>query len=220
MTIRCLASARVPSGRTLSGSRCFACCRDQSGSAPFQRLRVADDVDVKRRPAAFPPRAFTAESTRPSIFACFTAIPLYISTASAHRARRSSRRPRTLPLHPPDVRLYEDISAEGWLCLFIFTEEAYGDDADFAARMLTFHNAMLHEDPATGSVNTAFAAHLRSLAWCPRCPGRPATCAARPRCAPPRRRGTPGNRSAWSATRCRSGCGSPGCPTRSISRRR
>ena len=62
-----------------------------------------------------------------------------------------------------DPGVYEDVSSEGWLCLFIFTEEAYADDADFAARMLSFHNAMLHEDPATGSANTAFAAHLRSL---------------------------------------------------------
>ena len=52
-------------------------------------------------------------------------------------------------------------AAGGWLCLFVFTEDAYGDDADFAARMLTFHQT-LHEDPATGSTNTAFAAHLRS----------------------------------------------------------
>ncbi len=61
-----------------------------------------------------------------------------------------------------DSAVYEDVSAGGWLCLFVFTEEAYGDDADFAARMLTFHQT-LHEDPATGSANTAFAAHLRSL---------------------------------------------------------
>ena len=61
-----------------------------------------------------------------------------------------------------DPGVYEDIAAGGWLCLFIFTEEPYSDDADFAARMLTFHRT-LHEDPATGSANTAFAAHLRSL---------------------------------------------------------
>ena len=61
-----------------------------------------------------------------------------------------------------DPGVYEDVAAGGWLCLFVFTEEPYNDDADFAARMLTFHGT-LHEDPATGSANTAFAAHLRSL---------------------------------------------------------
>lgn len=57
---------------------------------------------------------------------------------------------------------YRDIAAGGWLSLFVFAEQPYNDDADFAARMLTFHQG-LHEDPATGSANAAFAAHLRSL---------------------------------------------------------
>ena len=61
-----------------------------------------------------------------------------------------------------DSAVYKDVSAGGWLCLFVFTEEAYGDDANFAARMPTLHQTP-HEDPATGSANTAFAAHLRSL---------------------------------------------------------
>ena len=45
--------------------------------------------------------------------------------------------------------------------VFVFAEDAYNDDAHFAARM--FHHRGLREDPATGSANTAFAAHLRSL---------------------------------------------------------
>ncbi len=61
-----------------------------------------------------------------------------------------------------DPAAYREIAAGGWLSLFVFAEEPYNDDADFAARMLTFHQG-LHEDPATGSANTAFAAHLRSL---------------------------------------------------------
>ena len=44
-------------------------------------------------------------------------------------------------------------------CLFVFTDDAYGDDADFAARMF-FDSGGLREDPATGSANSAFAAYL------------------------------------------------------------
>ncbi len=61
-----------------------------------------------------------------------------------------------------DPAVYREISEGGWLSLFVFAEEPYGEDADFAARMLTFHGAP-HEDPATGSANAAFAAHLRAL---------------------------------------------------------
>ena len=61
-----------------------------------------------------------------------------------------------------DRAVYREISAGGWLSLFVFAEEPYNGDADFAARMLTFHGTP-HEDPATGSANAAFAAHLRAL---------------------------------------------------------
>lgn len=61
-----------------------------------------------------------------------------------------------------DSGVYDDVSSGGWLSLFVFTKETYNEDADIAARMLTFHGT-LHEDPATGSANTAFAAHLRAL---------------------------------------------------------
>jgi len=43
--------------------------------------------------------------------------------------------------------------------LFLFSPEAYSDDADFSARML-FSDAGLREDPATGSANTGFATYL------------------------------------------------------------
>ena len=58
--------------------------------------------------------------------------------------------------------VYEEVAAGGWLALFAFTDEPYHDDADFAARMLIPFDG-LREDPATGSANTALAAHLRSL---------------------------------------------------------
>ncbi|MDE0060875.1 MAG: PhzF family phenazine biosynthesis protein [Defluviicoccus sp.] len=57
---------------------------------------------------------------------------------------------------------YRELALGGWLSLFVFSEEPYNEDASFSARMLTFHHG-LHEDPATGSANAAFAAHLRSL---------------------------------------------------------
>ena len=56
---------------------------------------------------------------------------------------------------------YEEISGGEELAVFIFTEGSYSDDAHFAARM--FHHKGSREDPATGSANAAFAAHLRSF---------------------------------------------------------
>jgi len=53
-------------------------------------------------------------------------------------------------------------------CVFLFTTEPYGTDADFASRMF-FDAAGPREDPATGSANTAFAAYLKDLG---RAPGR------------------------------------------------
>ncbi len=47
-------------------------------------------------------------------------------------------------------------------CVFLFTSEAYGPDADFASRMF-FDTNGVREDPATGSANTAFAAYLHDL---------------------------------------------------------
>ena len=61
-----------------------------------------------------------------------------------------------------DPTVYDDVAAGAWLAVFAFAEEPYNDDANFAARMLIPFNG-LREDPATGSANTAFAAHLRSL---------------------------------------------------------
>ena len=57
--------------------------------------------------------------------------------------------------------VYDELAGEGVLGVFVFADEAYSDDAHFAARM--FHHRGLREDPATGSANTAFAAHLHSL---------------------------------------------------------
>ena len=47
-------------------------------------------------------------------------------------------------------------------CVFVFTTETYGPDADFAARMF-FNSGGVREDPATGSANTAFAADVRVI---------------------------------------------------------
>ena len=55
--------------------------------------------------------------------------------------------------------LTEDLSVQ---CVFVFTAEAYGPDADYASRMF-FNSGGVREDPATGSANTAFAAYLRDL---------------------------------------------------------
>ena len=59
------------------------------------------------------------------------------------------------------IDVYDELAGEGVLGVFVFADEAYSDDAHFAARM--FHHRGLREDPATGSANTAFAAHLHSL---------------------------------------------------------
>jgi trans-2,3-dihydro-3-hydroxyanthranilate isomerase len=63
-----------------------------------------------------------------------------------------------------DAALHERYLADGLKvqCVFLFTAEAYGDDADFASRMF-FDAGGPREDPATGSANTAFAAYLREL---------------------------------------------------------
>ena len=60
-------------------------------------------------------------------------------------------------LHQTYVR--EGLSVQ---CVFVFTSEAYGPDADFASRMF-FDTGGVREDPATGSANTAFAAYLHDL---------------------------------------------------------
>ncbi len=49
------------------------------------------------------------------------------------------------------------------LCVFVFTAESYGPEADYASRMFFESGGSLREDPATGSANTAFAAYLRDL---------------------------------------------------------
>jgi trans-2,3-dihydro-3-hydroxyanthranilate isomerase len=46
--------------------------------------------------------------------------------------------------------------------VFVFTDDAYGPDADFASRMF-FDAGGIREDPATGSANSAFAAYLKDL---------------------------------------------------------
>ncbi len=50
----------------------------------------------------------------------------------------------------------------GVQCVFIFTADSYGPDADYASRMY-FHSGSVREDPATGSANSAFATYLKDL---------------------------------------------------------
>jgi trans-2,3-dihydro-3-hydroxyanthranilate isomerase len=50
----------------------------------------------------------------------------------------------------------------GVQCVFVFTSEPYGPDADYASRMF-FDTGGVREDPATGSANAAFAAYLHDL---------------------------------------------------------
>lgn len=59
------------------------------------------------------------------------------------------------------AEVYEDLAVGDVPGVFVFANEAYSHDADFAARM--FHHRGFGEDPATGSANAAFATHLRSL---------------------------------------------------------
>ena len=66
------------------------------------------------------------------------------------------------------ARLNGDLHADylasgvGVQCVFVFSRDSYGPDADYAARMF-FHSGNVREDPATGSANTAFAAYLKDL---------------------------------------------------------
>ena len=79
------------------------------------------------------------------------------------------RRFRSVLKHPEDIdrrdgdlhRSYVEAGL-GVQCVFVFTAEAYGPDADFASRMF-FDTGGVREDPATGSANTAFAAYLHDL---------------------------------------------------------
>ncbi len=60
-----------------------------------------------------------------------------------------------------DVQVRHRLLAAGHAVqsIFVFADEAYSDDADFAVRMI-FDAGGLREDPATGSANAAFAAYL------------------------------------------------------------
>lgn len=57
---------------------------------------------------------------------------------------------------------YAEVSGGDFMGVFAFAGEAYGPDADFAARMF-FDAGGFREDPATGSANAAFARYLREF---------------------------------------------------------
>jgi trans-2,3-dihydro-3-hydroxyanthranilate isomerase len=60
----------------------------------------------------------------------------------------------------PELHAQLQADGIGVQCVFVFTDEAYEGEADFASRMF-FQSAGVREDPATGSANAAFAAYLR-----------------------------------------------------------
>lgn len=65
---------------------------------------------------------------------------------------------RNIKINPEELAKH---TREGqFLGVFAFTEEAYGDDANFAARCLVGDG--IGEDPATGSANAGFATLLRT----------------------------------------------------------
>ena len=115
-------------------------------------VRMGDLVDGSRAAALLGLDESEIEGRYPCRFATLGPWFLLVGVRTLDALRRVS----------VDPAVYADIASGGWLSLFVFTEETYNEDADVAARMLTFHGT-LHEDPATGSANTAFAAHLRSL---------------------------------------------------------
>ena len=59
-----------------------------------------------------------------------------------------------------DATIHAGLAGTDFLGVFVFTQPGYSGDADFAARMFFNANGW-REDPATGSANAAFAAHLR-----------------------------------------------------------
>lgn len=63
---------------------------------------------------------------------------------------------------PPASDVRSPVDGKQPLFVFVFTDEAHTSRGDFAARMFFDANGW-REDPATGSANTAFAAHLRAL---------------------------------------------------------
>ena len=115
-------------------------------------VRMGDPVDGARAAALLGLDESEIDSRYPCRFATIGPWFLLVGVRTLGALRRVAI----------DPGVYSDIAAGGWLSLFVYTEETYSEDADVAARMLTFHGT-LHEDPATGSANTAFAAHLRSL---------------------------------------------------------
>ena len=69
-----------------------------------------------------------------------------------------------MPCGVPRVRtdVYDELAGEGVLGVFVFAGEAYSEVAPLRPPAC-FHHRGFREDPATGSANTAFAAHLHAL---------------------------------------------------------
>ena len=115
-------------------------------------VALGDAVDAKRAAALAGLDAAELDDRYPCRFATIGPWFLLVGIRTLDALRRVEI----------DPAVYRDLAAGGWLSLFVFAGEPYNGDADFAARMLTFHGTP-HEDPATGSANAALAAHLHAL---------------------------------------------------------
>ena len=113
---------------------------------------LRDSLDTARAAGLIGLDASELDARYPSRFATIGPWFLLIGVRTLDALRR-------IAVAPP---VYEDVAAGGPLALFVFAEEPYNDDADFAARMLIVGRGV-REDAATGSANTALAAHLLSL---------------------------------------------------------
>ena len=114
-------------------------------------VRQGQTLDVRSAAAMLGLSPDDIDARYPCVFATVGPCFALIGVNSLDVLRRARVRPDA----------YTDLLGNSEIGVFAFTEGAYSVDAHFAARM--FHHRGLREDPATGSANTAFAAHIRSL---------------------------------------------------------
>ena len=98
-------------------------------------VRMGDSLDGPRAAALLGLEEGEIDSRYPCRFATIGPWFLLVGVRTLAALRR-------VVINPA---IYDDIASGGWLCPFVFTEEAYNEDADFGARMLTFHGT-LHEE--------------------------------------------------------------------------
>ena len=114
-------------------------------------VRAGDTMGVQSA-AALPGLSPDDIDTRyPCVLATVGPSPVLIGVKGLDVLQRAGVRPDA----------YDDVAGSDEIGVSAFTEGAYDANAHFAARM--FHHRGLRKDPATGSANTALAAHIRSL---------------------------------------------------------